>query len=82
VRLSRALLRLAYNWGVQREAGVVLRIKITNEELANMIGASRQTVNEALRDFCASGLIDIRRRVITIPDPERLQALIDGQSAQ
>ncbi len=82
VRLSRALLRLAHNWGVRREGGVVLRIKITNEELANMIGASRQTVNEALRDFSASGLIAIRRRVITIPDPELLQALIDGKSAQ
>lgn len=82
VRLSRALLRLAFNWGLQWEAGVVLRIKITNEELANMIGASRQTVNEALRDFCARGLIDIRRRVITIPQPERLQALIDAMTAE
>lgn len=82
VRLSRALLRLAQNWGVERKEGVMLQIKLTNEELANMIGASRQTVNEALRDFCTRGFIDIRRRVITIPRPERLQTLIDGMTAQ
>ena len=77
VRLARALLRLAYNCGVLHGDRVVLRLRITHEELANMIGASRQTVSEALRDLCARGLIEIERRIITIPAPERLQELID-----
>ena len=78
VRLARALLRLAYNCGLRHGDRVVLRIRITHEELANMIGSSRQTVNEALRDLGSRGLVEVKRRVITIPAPARLQALIDG----
>ncbi len=78
VRLARALLRLANNCGVRDGERVLLKIRITHEELANMIGSSRQTVNEALREFSSRNLIEVTRRVITLPSPDRLQALIDS----
>ena len=68
VRLARALLRLAQNCGEQSLKGVALQVKIPHQELANMIGCCRQTVNAILRDFESNGLISIDRRSITVTD--------------
>lgn len=77
IRLARLLLRLAYNWGQPSPRGVELRVAITHQEMANMIGACRQTVNETLHDFCGQRLIVMNGRRITILSPEHLQELVD-----
>jgi CRP/FNR family cyclic AMP-dependent transcriptional regulator len=49
------------------------RIEISNEELGHLVGASRQSVNRALRALEKSGLIKIAYRVITVLDIEGLR---------
>jgi DNA-binding GntR family transcriptional regulator len=46
---------------------------MTQEELAQLVGASRETVNKALADFVHRGWLRVEQRSVTITDLERLQ---------
>jgi DNA-binding transcriptional regulator LsrR (DeoR family) len=46
---------------------------LTQEELAQLVGASRETVNKALADFAARGWLQISARSVLILDSERLR---------
>jgi DNA-binding GntR family transcriptional regulator len=45
---------------------------LTQEELAQLVGASRETVNKALADFSGRGWIRIESRAVVIKDIEGL----------
>jgi CRP/FNR family cyclic AMP-dependent transcriptional regulator len=45
---------------------------LTQEELAQLIGTSRETVNKTLREFAARGWVRLDVRSLTILDSERL----------
>ncbi len=49
-----------------------LELKLTQDELAAFVGASRVSVNRVLGDLERRGLVAVRRRRIVISDPERL----------
>lgn len=76
-RLARLLLRLAENWGRPSGEGVELKVRISHQELANMIGTCRQTVNMILHEFLKEGIIEFRGRIIYIAAPQRLKAQTD-----
>jgi CRP/FNR family cyclic AMP-dependent transcriptional regulator len=57
---------------------VVLTRRITQVELASMVGGARQTVNQALRSLEARGYIRSNGRVIEILDREQLRRLAGG----
>ena len=46
---------------------------LTQEELAQLVGASRETVNKALADFAARGWIRLEPRSVTILDVQRVE---------
>jgi CRP/FNR family transcriptional regulator, cyclic AMP receptor protein len=45
---------------------------MTQEELAQLVGASRETVNKALADFAARGWVRLESRAVVLLDAERL----------
>lgn len=55
--------------------GVRIEKRLTHQTIAQMIGASRETVSRALRDFQQRGLIDVRQRQIRIVDRPALERL-------
>lgn len=61
-RVSRILLELAILSNGRRVVGE----PFTQQDLANMVGASREMVNRTLRDLEAGGYITIQRKSITI----------------
>ncbi|MBZ0273063.1 Crp/Fnr family transcriptional regulator [bacterium] len=67
-RLANLLLRLSNEYGIRDSRGKMLRIKITHQDLANLIGSSRETVSLTLGDFRREGFIDINERKIIIKD--------------
>jgi CRP-like cAMP-binding protein len=71
-RVAKALLQLAQRFGSQ-EAGL-LRVThdLTQEEIAQYVGASRETVNKALADFAHRGWLRLEGKSVLIMDPERL----------
>jgi CRP/FNR family transcriptional regulator len=74
-RLARALLHLSEQYGEQEAEGVRLRFRITHEELAQLIGATRETTSLALGELEREGLISKKRRVLLLKDLERLKRL-------
>lgn len=71
-RVAKALLDLARRFGQEIEGGVVVHHDLTQEELAQLVGASRETVNKALADFAGRGWIRLESRAVTILDRDRL----------
>lgn len=56
-RVARLLKDLAAKEGVETEEGTLIRERPTQQEIASMIGTSRETVSRALNDFAKRGLI-------------------------
>lgn len=71
-RVAKALLSLAERFGVTVGDTVQVEHGLTQEELAQLVGASRETVNKALADFANRGWLNIEQRQVTILDSERL----------
>jgi CRP-like cAMP-binding protein len=71
-RVAKNLLQMAGKFG-SRDGGV-LRVThdLTQEELAQLVGASRETVNKALADFASRGWLRLDGKSVIILDPERL----------
>ena len=72
-RLAKKLLDLAATNGVRRRDGVLLDMSLTQEELANMIGVTRESVNRNLSLFRRIGLIGKEGRRFILRDPQGLR---------
>lgn len=72
-RLARKLLELAASHGVRRPDGVLLDVSLTQEDLANMIGVTRESVNRNLGLLRRLGLVATAGRRLVIRDPEGLR---------
>ena len=72
-RVAKALLELADKFGVFREGEMYVEHDMTQEELAQLVGASRETVNKALAEFVNRAWLRVEQRSVTILDVERLQ---------
>ena len=77
-RLARVLLDLAARNGQADPQGIRVELGMTQAELAAMVGASRESVNRALRGFEQRGLIGWDSRRITIKRPKQLRVRADG----
>ena len=71
-RVAKALLDLASRFGVPTDDGLRVTHDLTQEELAQLVGASRETVNKALADFAGRGFLRLEGRAVVILDVERL----------
>lgn len=71
-RVAKALLDLSRRFGKQAEDGLHVAHDLTQEELAQLVGASRETVNKALADFASRGWIRLEARAVVLLDVERL----------
>jgi len=72
-RVAKALLDLADRFGVLTPEGVQVNHDLTQEELAQLVGASRETVNKALADFTARGWIQLAAKSVLVTDTDRLR---------
>lgn len=72
-RVSKALIELKEKFGIERNGEWYVEHDMTQEELAQLVGASRETVNKALADFVHRGWLRVEQRSVTITDLERLQ---------
>ncbi|GAB7191722.1 Crp/Fnr family transcriptional regulator [Kineococcus sp. NUM-3379] len=71
-RVAKALLDLSRRFGRPIGDGVLVAHDLTQEELAQLVGASRETVNKALADFASRGWLRLEARAVVLHDVERL----------
>ncbi|HEV7990783.1 MAG TPA: Crp/Fnr family transcriptional regulator [Gemmatimonadaceae bacterium] len=67
-RISRLLLDLSAESG-----GAAIDKPLTHQTIAQMIGASRETVSRAMKEFQEEGLIRVERRRIAVADRSALE---------
>jgi CRP-like cAMP-binding protein len=75
-RVIKLLNRLGDRYGRRVENGVFLELPVTHQEMADMIGASRQTVTTVLGDLKRSGLIKMQQRTFFIYDSSGMQDVV------
>jgi CRP-like cAMP-binding protein len=74
-KLAELLLRLANEYGIEDSRGTLVSLKITHQEMANLIGSTRETVSLTLSQFKRKGLIQTDGRKVILADREGLRAL-------
>jgi CRP-like cAMP-binding protein len=72
-RVAKALIDLGDRFGKTTPEGLLVNHDLTQEELAQLVGASRETVNKALADFAGRGWLKLDGRSVLIADVERLR---------
>ena len=71
-RVAKALIDLGERFGMKTDEGLFVHHDLTQEELAQLVGASRETVNKALADFAGRNWLKLDGRAVLITDFERL----------
>jgi CRP-like cAMP-binding protein len=72
-RVAKALLEMADRFATPTNGpGIRVEHGLTQEELAQLVGASRETVNKALADFAGRGWLRLDSRAVVILDRDRL----------
>jgi len=74
-KLAELLLDLGIHHGIPDTRGVAVGLKITHQEMANLIGSTRETVSLTLSQFKRKGLIQTDGRRVILADREGLKAL-------
>jgi CRP/FNR family transcriptional regulator, cyclic AMP receptor protein len=75
-KLAELLLRLGSEHGLEHKRGLVLGLKITHQEMANLIGSTRETVSLTLSLFKRKGLIQSEGRKLILMDREALRSMV------
>lgn len=71
-RVAKTLLQLANRFGVQEGGALRVNHDLTQEEIAQLVGASRETVNKALATFAHRNWIRLEGKSVIIVDTEHL----------
>ena len=72
-KVARVLLTLVAQKGRQTAQGTVIDLRLTQQELAELAGMSRETMTRTLRDFQQAGVVRIDSGIITILELDMLQ---------
>lgn len=74
-KLAALLIELGDEYGVEHEEGTQIGLKITHQEMANLIGSTRETISLTLAQFKKKGLLDLNGRSVVLKDHEGLSAI-------
>ena len=81
VRLARLLVSLAEAFGVREGRGTAIHIKLTQDSLGHLLGATRQSVSRELKRFEKDGLIIINYGRITLANPPALERIAQAPTS-
>jgi CRP/FNR family cyclic AMP-dependent transcriptional regulator len=71
-RIAKRLMQLAQRFGTPEAGALRVAPDLTQAEMAELAGTSRETVNKSLSDFVDRGWIKIDSKGVLIHDPQRL----------
>jgi CRP-like cAMP-binding protein len=77
-RLARSLLDLATRFGERRRApasGIYIALKLSQQELGDLVGATRESVNKHLKDWTRQGYIELQAGRMVISDIESFRRI-------
>ncbi|MCZ8523875.1 MULTISPECIES: Crp/Fnr family transcriptional regulator [Paenibacillus] len=75
-RTIKVISKLAEEHGLPRSSGSLINMKLTHQQLANMVGTVRESVTKVLQELQEDDIITIDKKYILVKDPERMAKLI------
>lgn len=81
-RVAATLTSVIRFYGMQVKAAASLPVRLSQNDLAAMLGLSRQTINKELGRLVAEGVIDMSYKRIRIVDPDKLTLIATGAEPQ
>lgn len=79
LRLAARLLQLSHRFGQSHHRGLKIAARLTQEELAEMVGTTRSRVGYFLKRFREAGLLESSSGWITIRDEANLAGYIEAR---
>ncbi len=76
-RLARQLLLLAKSYGIAQGEEIRIGLALAQEDLAQLLGASRQRVNQELKGFEREGAVRVEPTRLVVLSREKLMAIAD-----
>lgn len=76
-KIGHLLLELAEQYGKAVPNGLLITQKLSHQDMASIIGATRETVTITLGELQDEGVVSIERRLITLKNAEHLATTID-----
>ncbi len=70
--LAYRLVELSIKFGIKKDNGILINLKFSQQELADMLGTNRETVCKCLQEFKDEKSIIISDKMITITNKEKL----------
>ncbi|MFD2670607.1 Crp/Fnr family transcriptional regulator [Marinicrinis sediminis] len=74
--LASTLIRLCNSYGKMTEEGIEIELKLTNTDLANIIGTARESVNRLLKEYKDKGVMTIDHGKIIVHDLAYLREIV------
>ena len=78
-RLAKRLLALVRDYGRETDVGIKLNMKLSQQDLANMLGVTRESVNKGIRSLQKEDAIVYEEGYIIILDTSFLESLVAGR---
>ena len=73
-RLAKSILELGKIYGYKGEKGIFINLYLTQKELGDMVGATRESINKELKALRTKGIIEIANNRIKICDAIQLES--------
>ena len=76
-RMAKTLQTLAAHYGAELAEGDPVDIRLAQQDLADMVGTTRESVNKQLRAWEDEGIVELRRSRMILLDRDSLEAISD-----
>lgn len=76
--LAATLVRLCEDYGVQDEDGIVIKLRLTHEDLGSFFGATRESVTRMINQLRRQGVIDKKGSYFIVHDIDALRSYLEG----
>ncbi len=77
-RLARTVLNLLDDFGTPQDGGYLIKIKLTHQDIADLVASTRETVTSTLNHLKTDNIIDIASKYIIVKDIDKLKTVAEG----
>ena len=75
-RLANLFIELSEKYGEESSSGIQIRVRLTHQNLADLVGANRETVTAILGEFRRGGIITQKKGYFSLLDKDRLEQIL------
>ena len=79
-RLAKKLVAMGQAYGEEQDDGLRIKLKLSQEEWGDLVGATRESINKQFRAWTKEGLIHLDRGCLVLARPKEMERLASYES--